>query len=109
MIYTLGKISIYEPLLAQRRIRKLGKRGDYPGGCVYRTHAEALTSCPEEYRVYGLLADWDRDTYEDCNGKRSLLRNSRIVRCSELYATNMDPDITDSIAREADDSQKGTN
>lgn len=34
----------------------------YPGGSVWKTKEEAQKHCPKSYSIFGVLADWDKDT-----------------------------------------------
>jgi hypothetical protein len=92
MIYGIGKRARYDAKLAgPKPIFKLGKGTDksglpYPGGSVWRTEAEARQfiakmALTETRAVYGIEADWGRDT-EQLPGEpfRRLLRHARIVR-----------------------------
>ena len=56
MLYTIGKKELYD-----RRFEdeddgpvKVGKREDYPGGCVFYTEEKARAHCPKDFNVYGL-------------------------------------------------------
>ena len=82
LIYTLGRKSIYDPLFGRPRKPMKGK-----GGSVWETHgdAEAYRMCmreKREYGVYGVVADWDRDTkptgkdapYRDLNRDATLVQ-----------------------------------
>lgn len=84
MIYTIGNKTSYDAALAdesQTPVLKVGVRDDYPGGIVFRTEKEARENCLEGYDVYGLEADWDRDTYwSTCDGGYRALRIDRPVR-----------------------------
>jgi hypothetical protein len=98
MIFTFGHRQSYDSALqtaADQRIKvnKIGCNDDYPGGSVWRTRAEAqayLDSLPNEdypnwqaadFAVYGVLADWDADTYQHKHESwRSLLRDAELVQ-----------------------------
>lgn len=93
LIYTIGYTKSYEKALAEDpNVTKTGKRGpgvlkDYPegyeGGSVWETYKEALKYCPEGYSVYGVLADWNKDTEPNPKGdgnERSLVVDSKIVK-----------------------------
>ena len=63
VIYTIGHTESYELYFEeQEHPEKLGRTKDYPGGSVWLTKEEAEKHCPEGYSVYGVNADWDRDT-----------------------------------------------
>lgn len=86
MVYTVGLIAIYEPLLDAGPIPKLGRRPGYHGGWVWRTPEEAwqylkLRNSLQERRVYAVDADWDADTYEaPGQPTRCLIRDAAVVR-----------------------------
>jgi hypothetical protein len=67
MIYTIGKTELYEQYFKERRtVKKQGRTKDYPGGSVWQTREEAEKCCSKGYSVYGVEADWERDTtYSD--------------------------------------------
>lgn len=91
MIYTVGLTHIYEAKLDVGSLQKAGRRRgegarDYPGGWVWRTPAEAhaylVQRGSEEIRsVYGVDADWERDT-EPAPGQpfNLLLRDAMVTR-----------------------------
>ena len=62
MIYTVGNKAMYDSLLQEKPVNKIGIRDDYKGGCVFKTAEEARRKCLKEYDVYGLDANWS-DTY----------------------------------------------
>lgn len=81
MIYTFGRTSGYDADLSARDdVMKIGRRGDYPGGSVWRTREEAqafVDSLPNEFcpkwhakdfSVYGVLADWETGAYQGETG-----------------------------------------
>jgi hypothetical protein len=91
MIYAIGRIEEYEPKIDAGLGIKLGpgRRSDgtyYPGGWVWRTAEEAAAyikarNAPEPRRVYGVIADWDKDTREVLyEPTRCLNRDAAIVR-----------------------------
>ena len=92
MIYTVGRVEEYEPKIDAGLGLKLGpgRRPEdgtyYPGGWVWQTAEEAMAyieaqNAPEPRRVYGVMADWEKDTrvvlYEPT---RCLNREATIVR-----------------------------
>lgn len=66
MIYTIGNEKNYNALFsgptAQDNPQKLGRTEDYSGGIVWQTVEQATANCPPGYKVYGVKADWDKDT-----------------------------------------------
>jgi hypothetical protein len=65
LIYTVGHCESYERYFAdQGTPRKSGRniRDSYPGGSVWRQRQVAQENCPEGYRVYGVMANWETDT-----------------------------------------------
>lgn len=82
MIYTVGKEELYELYFyKQGSPRKMGRTDTYPGGSVWKTKEEAEKFCKEGYKVYGVEADWDRDTEKSENGDcHDLLVSSYLVR-----------------------------
>lgn len=88
MIYTIGKTSLYEKYFEEQDSpQKLGRGIDpynnsyYCGGSVWKTREEAQANCPEDYSVYGVIADWEIDTAEsEGNSWRDLLKTSLLVK-----------------------------
>jgi hypothetical protein len=70
MIYTVGSKKAYlRDYLKHGRVMKTGRRRGYAGGCAFRTREDAQRHIDEleyqgykNYQVFGLLADWDKDT-----------------------------------------------
>jgi len=73
MIYTLGHRPSYEEGLtkseaAGKPFKKVGRKEDYQGGSVWRTregveaYLKANAHRLHDYAVYGVEADWERDT-----------------------------------------------
>jgi hypothetical protein len=86
VIYTVGLIAIYEPRIAAGTAVKGGPRDDYGGGWVWETAAAAQAFLVDQKsasirRVYGVLADWAKDT-APVEGKpyHRLLRDARVVK-----------------------------
>jgi len=72
MIYTYGRKKSYEQYFKQCKkaggpLLKTGKdewkEPPYAGGIVFKTEEEARANCPEFFEVYGVLADWESQTY----------------------------------------------
>lgn len=80
MIYTVGKTSIYEKSLdSNPKLDKL------KGGSVWKTINDVEKYLEESnakgYSIYGIEADWNKDTYKEDHGFfRSLNRDARIIR-----------------------------
>jgi len=87
MIFTIGKTEYYERYFREQDCpRKLGKTNDYEGGSVWKTREEAQKFCPEGYSVYGVEADWGKDTEPNENGDyHNLLVTSPLVRLEATY------------------------
>jgi len=94
MIYTIGHKATYDAGLEANGNEwcNLGRQGGYRGGAVWRTRQEVQRAADanDGYAVYGVLADWERDTEAaktpEGHGKicpHDLLRTSRIVRLEE--------------------------
>lgn len=86
MLFTVGLIARYEPQLDRGAAVKLGRAEGYEGGWVWATAEAAQAFLVAERsvsirRVYGVLADWEKDT-QAVEGKpyRVLLRNAEVVR-----------------------------
>jgi hypothetical protein len=94
MIYCVGNRFHYEQAFAAGPVVKQGRGVGadgrlYPGGWVWRTVAEAerfitANGLNATHRVYGVLADWDRDAVASAGEEtRRLRRNAEIVRLTE--------------------------
>jgi len=93
MIYTLGHTESYleyynECLKNDSKFLKLGKKEmyegkPYPGGYAFKTLNEALQYLENQkmydYTVFGLLADWIKDTENTGEIYNNLLFDSEIV------------------------------
>jgi len=82
LLYTIGYRPHYEKLLSKGKVNKLGRRPDYPGGSVWRTFKEALAHCDKDHGVYGVDADWEKDTAPSLNDWNDLLYDRPIVKVS---------------------------
>ena len=92
MIFTLGHTESYERYFREQGTpKKLGRNKSYEGGTVWETQAEAQKyvniCCPDGYSVYGVEADWDKDTIIDiilyADKTRSLKRTSKLVKVKQ--------------------------
>lgn len=89
MIYTLGHKKNYELYFAEQGTpQKLGRTEDYQGGSVWQHRHEAETECLRHpgYAVYGVLADWEKDTAKSWSEGatwRDLLTTSNLVKLSK--------------------------
>jgi hypothetical protein len=86
MIYTIGHRPSYEQGLTEMpNIRKLGRREGYPGGSVWKTYEEAFehAKTAPDYAVYGVLADWEKDTAPSGAPWHDLLFDRQIVKLKE--------------------------
>jgi len=69
MIYTIGHRESYlkyfkELVSSGCPPMKKGRTNMYSGGSVWQTHEEALSHADPrgEYSVFGVMADWEKDT-----------------------------------------------
>lgn len=83
MIYTIGHTESYTKYFEEQHPEgplKKGRTADYTGGSVWKTAEEAANNCPPGYSVYGVEADWDKDTILSTLGDRhDLLVDSKLV------------------------------
>lgn len=83
MIYTIGHELNYVETLKKSEsgvVYKLGEREDYEGGYAFKSQSDAQKRIDEQYKdmefgIFGLEADWDRDTRESKNGWWNVLVN----------------------------------
>jgi hypothetical protein len=92
MIYTVGQKNVYDKLFEDVKYPK--KKGvdikeSYAGGSVWRNYLDARESAIKSnphrehpYDIYGVLADWKRDTIPDIKGNswHNLLFDSFLVK-----------------------------
>ena len=94
MIYTVGRTEAYEKNFEEQdQPQKLGKGLDldghpYEGGSVWKTPEEAQNYLDAngliDFSVYGVLADWERDTEENATySYRNLLVTSNLIKLIE--------------------------
>lgn len=63
MIYTVGDTQIYiNSMIKNGSIKKMGRSDSYVGGSVWKTYIEALRHAPQGYSVFGVDANWEKDT-----------------------------------------------
>lgn len=86
MIYTIGNEKNYkEAIDLHGWVHKTGKNEDYEGGYAFRTYEDALCAIQElgqegVWVVFGLLADWEKDTEPNTvHWWHNLLKDSIIV------------------------------
>jgi hypothetical protein len=86
MIYTVGNSISYRKVYAERLksgepFQKVGRTANYPGGSVWQTREEAQKYATEDQEVFGVLADWIRDTAPNRRGNpwHDLLVDSDLV------------------------------
>ncbi len=92
MIFTVGRTTIYNLLLRDDpNPTKLGSTADgYSGGSVWETREAAqhyldVTGIGDEFSVYGVVADWDRDTEPEPGQEwHRLLVTSKLVRLDAI-------------------------
>lgn len=89
MIYTIGNTKNYNTYLKEiPNLKKKGRDRDYQGGSVFKTLEDAENYLDDlelnnEYSVYGVEADWDKDTDTSLDGStryRDLLIDSKIIK-----------------------------
>lgn len=86
MIYTCGHTESYERYFREQGTpSKLGRGMHegryYQGGSVWKTFDEANHFAINGYSVYGVLADWDKDTTQSKDGPwHDLLVTSPLVK-----------------------------
>jgi len=86
MIYTVGNRSNYDKMLAKGKpFLKLGKDGLYPGGFAFKTVLDAAMAIEQfgkdEWAVYEVDADWEKDTVPSETGWwHALVNNSIVIR-----------------------------
>lgn len=83
LIYTVGRRDIYESYLDADLSAAKAK-----GGSVWRTREEAQSyleaTRQSDYSVFGVVADWNRDTEFVLRAKwRALTKNAYLVRLPE--------------------------
>jgi hypothetical protein len=81
MIYTVGWRESYQAgFRSGEPFRKKGRAGDFPGGSVWRTRAEAAAHAGPGYSVYGVRADWETETAPSDGGPwHDLLVDAELV------------------------------
>ncbi len=90
MIYCIGLRARYEAALSgpQPVVKRGGTGSDYAGGWVWAKAEEALRFIAENglvatHAVYGVLAEWERDTRQIAGEPyRRLIRDAEVVRAS---------------------------
>jgi hypothetical protein len=86
MIYTIGHTESYERYFReQKQSKKLGRTKDFCGGSVWKLVDEAKKFCPKGYSVYGVKANWKKDTIKSKDGNwNDLLKTSNLVKLKEI-------------------------
>lgn len=88
MIYTIGHTESYLKYHEELgdEFEKLGAQDEegYTGGSVWQTIEGALGSCGNQYSVWGVDADWDKDTYPanepDNSSMHYLVNTSKLIK-----------------------------
>jgi len=82
MIYTLGRIDVYEKYMASDP--NAAKR---KGGSVWETYDKVFAylymgTLHDDFKIYGVEADWNDDTEfeEGAEGWRALKRNAKLIK-----------------------------
>ncbi len=88
MIYTVGsKKAYFRSLLKNGKVTKTGRKRGYAGGCVFPTREDAQRHIDElelqgykDFMVFGLLADWQKDTQASSqHWWHDLLKDAEVV------------------------------
>ena len=88
MIYTVGsKRAYFRSLLKDGKVMKSGRKRGYAGGGVFRTREDAQRHIDElelqgykNFMVFGLLANWDKDTQASAHHWwHDLLKDAEVV------------------------------
>jgi hypothetical protein len=89
MIYTIGHTDSYEQYFKEYVTpEKLGRTSDYPGGSVWKTPEEAQKSCPNNYSVYGVDADWEKDTEASKSENwHDLIKTATLIKLNSITET----------------------
>jgi hypothetical protein len=88
VIFTIGRKLAYEAALNDPTAKpmKAGKSEDYEGGWVWKTPEGARKHCPPGFIVYGVKADWKKDTELGPDGKHQVLkRDAEFVRLPDEF------------------------
>lgn len=83
MIYTIGHKESYERYFEEQGTpRKLGRTNNHSGGSVWKTKEEAQKACDINigFAVYGVIADWDKDTVPTLDPWNELLITSELCK-----------------------------
>ena len=82
MIYTIGHTESYHRYFEEQGTpSKKGRTEDYSGGSVWKTIEDAEKHCPKGYSVFGMIADWDKDTEPSKDGDwNDLLIDADLVK-----------------------------
>jgi len=86
LIYCHGDTENYEQYFKERIPRKMGRNENYQGGSVYKTFKLAKKECPKGYSIYGVKANWDKDTIKSIDvgvNYHDLLRGADLVRLNQ--------------------------
>ncbi len=88
MIYTVGsKRAYFRSLLKDGKVMKSGRKRGYAGGCAFRNREDAQRHIDElefqgykGFLVFGLLADWEKDTQASTqHWWHDLLKDAEVV------------------------------
>ena len=99
MIFTIGRKLAYDVALddpTEEHPMKLGRSENYVGGSVWKTVLQAQRYAAHKklkgFAVYGVLADWDKDTEKSKDGPyHDLLTDSEFVRVPDEYKPKKKP------------------
>lgn len=85
MLYTLGHKESYEQYFKEQGCPQ--KRGCMyedglfcEGGTVWKTKEGAAKHLIDGFAIYGVMADWEKDTHDAPSGHRALLVSRPLVR-----------------------------
>ena len=88
MIYTVGNTESYEKYFKEQKYpKKKGKdfESGYEGGSVWKTESEARKHCSSGYSVYGVEAEWEKDTESIDNQEwNNLMIDSLLIKLERV-------------------------
>lgn len=88
MIYTIGQTLSYEKYFTNPEYWNNGVPQKAAGGSVWKTKDEVLEYLSigyhgEEFTIYGVLADWEKDTENTGNSWNDLLRDADLIKLDD--------------------------
>ena len=81
IIYTIGHTESYLKYFEEQGTpEKKGRDSSCPGGSVWETREEAEKHCQEGYSVFGVFADWEKETVPTKKGWNDLLVDAPLIK-----------------------------